>query len=68
MHPLRKTWSHSQKKLYKIHNTENPKPKWPKRKFSKPKTKKYCKFCEREGHTEDRCFSMERIERKLKAT
>jgi hypothetical protein len=29
--------------------------------------KKYCRFCEKDSHSEDNCFSIERIERKLKA-
>jgi hypothetical protein len=28
--------------------------------------KMLCRFCERDGHTDDRCFSMEVAERKLK--
>jgi hypothetical protein len=29
--------------------------------------RKYCKFCEKDGYTEERCFSVEKVERKLKA-
>jgi hypothetical protein len=29
--------------------------------------KKYCKFCEKDGHNGDKCFSWEKVERKFKA-
>jgi hypothetical protein len=28
--------------------------------------KPYCRFCEKDTHSEDKCFSLERVERKLK--
>jgi hypothetical protein len=30
-------------------------------------TKNYCRFCEKDSHSEDKCFSLERVEHKLKA-
>ena len=69
MCPLQKTWTYCGEMFHKIPTAETTKQSTPNNSNEGANAggKRVCKFCEKEGHTADKYFVLEKAEKKIKS-